>query len=75
MRRPRWYDYDSALEMVRETTPREPDMAHLRFLRWMVENRPYAVLDGWVYGPPAGPFAPPPTDPSPAPNPEYSGKA
>jgi hypothetical protein len=59
MRRPDWYDFDSSLQMVREPKgSAEPDMAHLRFLRWMMENRQGTVMDGWLYGPPSGPLAP-----------------
>ena len=68
MRRPDWYDYDPLLQMVREPR-REPDMAHLRFLRWSMENRPWVHEDGYIEGPPSGEYAPPP----PAP-PEYTSK-
>lgn len=68
MKRPRWYDYDSTLQMIRQP-PQEPDMAQLRFLRWSMENRAYVHLDGWICGPPSGPLAPP------APPPEITSKA
>ena len=45
--------YDSSLQMFLEA-PREPDLAHLGFLRWLAER---GLLEHVVYGPPSGPFA------------------
>jgi hypothetical protein len=42
--------YDPSLQMFRETA-REPDLAHLRFLRWLAEQ---GLLGQAVYGPPSG---------------------
>jgi hypothetical protein len=45
--------YDGNLEMFRET-PRAISMAHLRFLRWLVEQ---GRLEHLPYGLPCGEFA------------------
>jgi hypothetical protein len=45
--------YDPSLQMFREAA-REPDLAHLRFLRWLAEQ---GLLEQAVYGPSAGQFA------------------
>lgn len=42
--------YDPSLQMFLEKA-REPDLAHLRFLRWLAEQ---GLLEHPVYGPPAG---------------------
>jgi hypothetical protein len=42
--------YDPSLQMFLEA-PREPDLAHLRFLRWLAEQ---GLLGQAVYGPPSG---------------------
>lgn len=58
MRRPRWYDYDSDLQMLREPKDSaEPDMDKLRFLRWSLANRNWFHNDGWICGESSGPFA------------------
>ena len=44
--------YDSALQMFVEE-PREPDLARLTFLRWLVENN---RLEHGVLGPASGDF-------------------
>ena len=45
--------YDPSLQMFLEA-PREPDLAQLRFLRWLAEQ---GLLEEAVYGPPSGQFA------------------
>lgn len=58
MRRPNWYDYDPALQMIRAPKDSaEPDMDKLRFLRWSLANRPSFHLDGGIMGESSGPFA------------------
>jgi hypothetical protein len=49
--------YDSALQMFIEQAP-EPSMERLRFLRWLMKNRPAQLLDGMVCGPASGEFVP-----------------
>ena len=44
--------YDPSLQMFREAA-REPDLAHLGFLRWLAEQ---GLLEQAVYGPPSGQF-------------------
>ena len=46
-------NYDGDLQMFIDT-PREPDLAHLTFLRWLVERR---RLEHGPAGAPAGDFA------------------
>jgi hypothetical protein len=48
--------YDGTLQMFREL-PRAVDMAHLRFLRWLVEA---GRLEHPPYGPPSGELTEPP---------------
>lgn len=58
MRRPRWYDYDSDLQMLRQL-PKHPNMKTLEFLRWsLIHAR--TKDDGWVMSAPSGPYAPTP---------------
>jgi hypothetical protein len=45
--------YDPSLQMFLEA-PREPDLAHLGFLRWLAER---GVREHPVSGPPSGQFA------------------
>ena len=45
--------YDPSLQMFLEA-PREPDLAQLRFLRWLAEQ---GLLEQAVYGPPSGQVA------------------
>ena len=45
--------YDPSLQMFLEA-PREPDLANLRFLRWLAERE---LLEHTVSGPPSGEFA------------------
>ena len=45
--------YDPSLQMFLEA-PQEPDLAHLRFLRWLAER---GLLEHIVSGPPSGPLA------------------
>jgi hypothetical protein len=45
--------YDPSLQMFLAAS-REPDLAHLGFLRWLAER---GLLEHAVYGPPSGPFA------------------
>jgi len=45
--------YDPSLQMFLEAS-REPDLAHLGFLRWLAERE---LLEHTVSGPPSGPFA------------------
>ena len=48
--------YDGTLQMFREV-PRTVDIAHLRFLRWLVEE---GRLEHLPYGPPSGDLTEPP---------------
>jgi hypothetical protein len=45
--------YDPSLQMFMEAL-REPDLAQLRFLRWLAEQ---GLLEHTVSGPPSGQFA------------------
>jgi hypothetical protein len=45
--------YDPSLQMFLEA-PREPDLAHLGFLRWLAERE---LLEHTVSGPPSGELA------------------
>lgn len=61
MRRPDWYDYDSALQMIREA-PREPDHRHLLYLKYLVDTGRFDDDTAPAYAlPPSG-------------QPEYAGK-
>jgi hypothetical protein len=62
MRKPNWYDYDSALQMIREPHLAQLDIKKLQELRWYVVNRQHKHLDGWVMGPPSGPIVFPPAE-------------